>query len=175
MLDALCQCIESFWAVAATAESRSFAEKGIRLIKENWRAYILDGGIAAASAVMLGANYSGRAINITATTAAHAMSYKLTSLYGLAHGHAVALCLPHVWRFLLEHADAALRKTLSSLPISLDEFQTIMEALGMAHPALDGTADVGSLATSVNPLRLGNSPAPISETDLQQMYMSVFK
>lgn len=45
---------------------------------------------------------AGRAINITQTTAPHAFSYKLTSLLGLPHGHAVALCLPEIWKFMLD-------------------------------------------------------------------------
>ena len=40
------------------------------------------------------AHLSGKAINITRTTAPHAISYPLTSYFGIAHGHAVALTLP---------------------------------------------------------------------------------
>lgn len=43
------------------------------------------------SEVAEGAYYAGRAIDITTTTAPHAFSYKFTSLYGIPHGHAVAL------------------------------------------------------------------------------------
>ena len=52
-----------------------------------------------------GANLAGRAINLTQTTLAHAMSYKLTSFYGIAHGHAVAVCMPYVWEYLASHTD----------------------------------------------------------------------
>jgi len=40
---------------------------------------------------------SGKAINISKTTAAHALSYSLTAHYGLPHGHAVALTLPAIF------------------------------------------------------------------------------
>lgn len=59
---------------------------------------------------MLGANYSGRAINITQTTAAHAMSYKITSLYGIPHGHAVAICLPELWKYMIDNMDKCIDK-----------------------------------------------------------------
>ena len=39
------------------------------------------------------AHLSGKAINITKTTAPHALSYYLTSHFGIPHGHAVALFL----------------------------------------------------------------------------------
>jgi len=46
--------------------------------------------------MMLGANYAGKAIAITKTTACHSLSYPMTSLYGIPHGHAVAVTLPSV-------------------------------------------------------------------------------
>ena len=39
----------------------------------------------------LAANYAGKAINISKTTAPHAVSYPFTSLYNISHGHAVSL------------------------------------------------------------------------------------
>jgi len=51
------------------------------------------------------ADYGGRAINIAQTTAAHAMSYKITSMYKLPHGHAVAVCLPEIWQYMLDNMD----------------------------------------------------------------------
>src|SRR4030095_16026315 len=40
-----------------------------------------------------GASLAGRAIDLSKTTAAHALSYSLTMRHGIAHGHAVALTL----------------------------------------------------------------------------------
>lgn len=101
MLDALCQGIESWWSVNSTEESYEYSRKAIELIMANWRKYIFDYDDEAAANIMLGANFGGRAINITATTAAHAMSYKITSLYSFPHGHAVAVCLPEIWEYML--------------------------------------------------------------------------
>lgn len=68
-----------------------------------------DGYLAGATdrneEILKAANLAGQAINITQTTAAHAMSYKITSLFGIPHGHAVALCLPAVWRYMNNHMD----------------------------------------------------------------------
>lgn len=176
MLDAFCQCIESYWAVAATAESRGYAAQGLQLLCNNWRGYIFEGSPESAAAVMRGANFSGRAINITATTAAHAMSYKLTSLCGLPHGHAVALCLPHVWRFLQGHSDEALKVVLSSLQVRLEEFCQMLEALDMAHPRIERSLpNVAELVSSVNLQRLKNSPVPIAEADLREMYKMIIE
>ena len=101
MLDALCQGIESFWSVNSTGESRRYSKAAIICLLEAMDSYVYHNDIAAAERVMQASNLAGRAINITQTTAPHAMSYKLTSLYGIPHGHAVALCLPKVWRHML--------------------------------------------------------------------------
>ena len=48
------------------------------------------------------AHLAGIAINTTKTTAPHALSYALTTDYGVDHGHAVGLLLPKIWRFTIE-------------------------------------------------------------------------
>ena len=45
------------------------------------------------------ANLSGKAINISKTTAPHAVSYPFTSLYNVSHGHAVSLTLEKFLKF----------------------------------------------------------------------------
>ncbi|MBR1766792.1 MAG: phosphonoacetaldehyde reductase, partial [Bacteroidales bacterium] len=103
MLDALCQGIESLWSVNSTDESMRYAKLAIEGIMYNWREYIEHNDATAARHIMTAANHAGQAINISQTTAPHAMSYKLSSLYGVPHGHAVALCLPEVWLYMLEN------------------------------------------------------------------------
>ena len=123
MLDALCQGIESWWSVNSNYESIGYSKKAVQMIIDNWKAYISDNTDEAAAMIMEAANYAGRAINITATTAAHAMSYKITSMYNLPHGHAVAVCMPEVWGYMLDHTDDCidsrgadyLRNTLSDI------------------------------------------------------------
>ncbi len=55
---------------------------------------------------MLLASYkAGQAINITQTTAGHAMCYKITSMFGSAHGHAAFLCNRVLLPWMLENTD----------------------------------------------------------------------
>ena len=101
MLDALCQGIESWWSANSTEESKKYSQKAVQLIIDNWEKYIFENDCEASKKIMCAANYAGRAINITQTTASHAMSYKITSLYNVPHGYAVALCLPRLWTYML--------------------------------------------------------------------------
>ena len=104
MLDALCQGIESYWSVNSNDESKEYAKKAIKLILENYKKYI-NGDKSVYKKILKAANYSGKAINISKTTAPHAMSYKITSLYHISHGHAVAVCLPHVWEYMINNLE----------------------------------------------------------------------
>ena len=167
MLDALGQAIESWWSVSATAESIEYSRKAIGLIREYWKPYIEEGRYA--EEILLASNYAGRAINITATTAAHAMSYKLTSLYGIPHGHAVGLCLPEVWEEMAE--EEKLQPVFRELPVDLPWLRDLLAELQMTKPvSSDREKDLEILADSVNPLRLKNNPVAFSRDTLKAMY-----
>jgi alcohol dehydrogenase class IV len=150
----------------------------------NWRKYIFENDDDAAKQIMLAANYGGRAINITATTAAHAMSYKITSLYKLPHGHAVAVCLPEIWEYMIEHMDKCIDKRgkeyLAAIFDKISKsmgsenpkraiavFHAIMKDLGLDRPkAGNRDEELKVLSTSVNPVRLKNNPVQLEENTI---------
>lgn len=184
LLDALCQAIESMWSVNSDDESAVYAAEAIELIVDSYKAYI-EGEEAAAHKISRAANIAGKAINITQTTAAHAMSYKITSLFGIPHGAAVALCLPHVWSLITENMDRCndkrgashldgVFKRISELVGGVEGFQKIYSSLDMPS-APDCTADqLRVLVSSVNPTRLGNNPVTPTAKELEKMYRQIF-
>ena len=109
LMDALCQGIESWWSVNSTPQSQAISKKAVEMLYGNLRAY-LQGDEESSARVMEGANLAGQAINITQTTAPHAFSYKLTSMYRLPHGHAVALCMREIWPYMLNHLNKCVDK-----------------------------------------------------------------
>ncbi len=95
-LDALCQSFESVWSKNATQESLSYAKSAIELIRQNLGKCVDNPEDTRARAnMLLAANLSGRAINITKTNVCHAISYPLTDLYQIPHGIACAMTLPY--------------------------------------------------------------------------------
>ena len=191
MMDALCQGIESWWSVNSTEESYEYSRKAIELIMANWRNYIFENDDEAAANIMLGANYGGRAINITATTAAHAMSYKITSLYKLPHGHAVAVCLPQIWKYMIGHFDRCIDKRgMDHLEQIFEEisstmccnspmdaitlFEEMMKEMELTNPVSDcKEKDIKVLTTSVNPVRLKNNPIVLDEEAIKYLYEKI--
>jgi alcohol dehydrogenase class IV len=92
-LDAFCQAVESVWSVGATEQSLDFATRALALARDNLDAAVGDPTPTARRAMCEAAHLAGKAINITKTTAPHALSYWLTMHRGIPHGTAVALFL----------------------------------------------------------------------------------
>jgi len=92
-MDALSQAIESYWNINSNDKSKAFAAEAIELIMSNLPGAVNAPDKSTRSAMSKAANLAGKAINITSTTASHAVSYPLTSYFGIPHGHAVALTL----------------------------------------------------------------------------------
>ena len=191
MMDALCQGIESWWSVNSTEESYRYSRMTIEFIMANWYKYIFENDDAAAANIMLGANYGGRAINITQTTAAHAFSYKITSLYKLPHGHAVAVCLPEIWEYMLGNMvkciDGRGQEYLSRIftliskamgcespKQAIAEFRQMMKEMDLKNPeAGNREEELDVLSTSVNPVRLKNNPIYLQSDAIVFLYNTI--
>lgn len=191
MMDALCQGIESWWSVHSTDESKDYSRMAVEIIMSNWRKYIFDNDPVAAEQIMLAANYSGRAINIAQTTAAHAFSYKISSLYRIPHGHAVAVGLPEIWVFMVRHMDRCVdvkgEEYLAKVFFEIAEsmgcdtpkdaialFRRMMEELSLNNPISENWAEeLAILSSSVNPVRLKNNPVSLDSNTIGSLYESI--
>ncbi|QDT61134.1 Alcohol dehydrogenase [Stieleria bergensis] len=98
-LDALCQAIESIWSVAATEESLHDASEAATLAFANLVPATNAPTPEVRQAMCRASHLAGKAINITKTTAPHALSYALTSRFGVPHGLAVAVTLAPLLAF----------------------------------------------------------------------------
>ena len=186
MLDALCQGIESYWSVNSNDESKKYAKKAIKLILENYKDYINENK-SVYYKILEAANYSGKAINISKTTAPHAMSYKITSLYNISHGHAVAVCLPHVWEYMINNLELTIdsrgKDYLESIFCDLDnifntkshietieKIKKIYSEIDIKYLNIIKANDLKQLISSVNIERLNNNPVKLDKDALEQIY-----
>lgn len=185
MLDAFCHALESFWSVNSNEESRRFSTQAIELILENYPPYLAN-QMQGCKGMLLAANMAGKAINITQTTAGHAMCYKLTSLYGIAHGHAAALCVSVLWPYLLQHTEECidprgegfLKDILNDIASvmrvatprdAVERFERMLEELELDVPKMQ-PMDYDILKKSVNPVRLKNHPVKLTEDVINRLY-----
>ncbi len=189
MLDALCQAIESWWSINSTEESKYISMRAVPLITEFYKSYLNNTDIGN-EAMLMASNLAGQAINITQTTAAHAMSYKLTSYYNIPHGHAAAICLPEVWQYMTENMDKCadrrgekyLADVFSDIAAALDcntpkkaisWFRALLKDLKITVPLKAAASDIKSLAGSVNLTRLKNNPVNIDKEAAVSLYKKI--
>ncbi|MBO6291092.1 MAG: phosphonoacetaldehyde reductase [Selenomonas sp.] len=187
--DALCHAIESCWSVNATEESRTYAKETIRILIASEPRYLSEECTMADNmAMLLAAHYAGKAINISKTTAGHAMCYKLTSKFGLPHGQAALLCLVELWPYMLEkaRADKGLEGNFQEIAEAMGENSSLEAAgklrelaakHGMLKPLCPEADDtlIAELTGSVNVERLQNHPLKLSEADFQELYRRILK
>ena len=169
MLDALCQAIESWWSKAATLESICYARQAIRLILTYMDAY-MENEAEGNQNMLIAAHLAGKAINITTTTAPHAMSYALTSLYGIPHGHAVALCLPKLWRFMQNYDHIAHAFGKANGEEAVTYIEELLQSLEIQAPENARIEDIDGLMRSVDAQRLSNHPMRLDESDIHALY-----
>jgi len=187
-LDAFSQAVESVWSVNATDASESIALNAISMIWNHLHHAVNQGDPDSRGLMLEAAHLSGKAINITRTTAPHALSYAFTSYYNIPHGHAVALTLP----FFLEFNYAVtgddctdprgpgsvrtrIDKILGILNTGIDharvQLEEFISSIGVSLDitSLTGSFDPEIIAENVNTQRLTNNPRVVSKHDILKM------
>lgn len=191
-MDALTQAIESYWNIRSTEESKLFASKAIKLISPNILRATHHPTPDVRLAMAQGAHWAGKAIKITRTTAVHAISYPMTSYFGIPHGHAVGLILPAMYHYISGVTETDLAdprgkeyviKTLADIAVLLGEksiettrqkLSSLLSEIGLeTNLKLLGIKSKKEIKTIVthgfNPERVKNNPRVLSEEALRQM------
>jgi alcohol dehydrogenase class IV len=195
-MDALSQAIESYWSIYSTDESQKYSKKAIELILPNLKQSVVAPTPESRLAMAEAAYLAGKSINITKTTAPHAVSYPITSYFGIAHGHAVALILPSIFEFngLVDVEDVSdqrgeqyVRKTIDQLLDLLglttlysvkEFFDTLMEEIGLKTKLSDLRINTDEdieliIKNGFNPDRVRNNPRILTEFRLRKMLLRI--
>ena len=184
--DAFCQAIESAWSVGSTSESEKYAHKAIDLIWDHLKSATLENNEDAKAKMLEASFLAGKAINITKTTAPHAISYAFTSYYGIPHGHAVSISLPHFFEFnykvsqedcIDKKGSEAVRKRLNKIMDLMGinnhhvkhELLTFFKSIGLNTniSSLIDNFDPKIIIENINLERLQNNPRKISKEDVR--------
>ena len=190
MADALCHAIESYWSINSNDESKYYSKSAISEIMENMDAYLANDREGRVN-MLHASNVAGKAINITQTTAGHAMCYKLTGLFGVAHGHAAFLCDKVIFRWMINNMDKCVdhrgkeyvEKTLNEIGQALgcenaDEgarkLERTFRELGLDVPKASAE-QYEILRESVNIDRLKNHPFLLDTETIDKLYHEVLR
>jgi maleylacetate reductase len=128
-MNAVAHCVEALYAHDATPISSLMAEEGLRCLAEGLPASTGDPtDLGARSTALYGAFLAGSALAATTMGLHHRICHVLGGTYGLPHGEANAVMLPHVARFNATAAPRALGRVASAL--SHTDAPTAIEQLG---------------------------------------------
>lgn len=173
LLDALCHGLESYWSINSTDKSKKLSHYAINTIIENFDAYFKCDKNAIVK-IQKAAFYARQAINISKTTAGHALSYSLTKEFDIAHGYAVALVNKYLFPFMVENIDKVcdprgkkyLQEIFNNISKAfgvrnpneaIEKFIGILEILGIKELDM-ADKNIDFFVNSVNLERLQNSP-----------------
>ena len=107
-IDALAHALETLVTKRRTPLSLIFSREAFRLLIAGLpRVLASPTDLEARGWMLLGAAWAGTAIENSMLGAAHAAANPLTAHFGVAHGQAVGMMLPHVLRFNAREPDAA--------------------------------------------------------------------
>ena len=99
-VDALAHALETYVTKPRNFISQSFSREAWRLLSTHFPR-VLDNPLdmEARGGMLLGASFAGVAIENSMLGATHALANPLTANYGMIHGQAIGIMLPHVIRF----------------------------------------------------------------------------
>lgn len=196
-MDAISQAIESYWSVNSSNESKSFAKKTISLGLKNLATAVNAPTEMSRSAMSEAAYFAGKAINITQTTAPHAVSYPLTSFFGIPHGHAVGLTLSSFLVYnsqvtpndLLDHrghgyvkdvtGEIAVLIGASNVAEAKQRIDELMKEIGLETKlnllGINSEEDFELIvANGFNPDRVKNNPRMLTEKNLRAILQGIY-
>ena len=190
-IDAISHALETYVTNRRNAASLSFSREAWKLLAENFPKVLeKPGEIEPRAGMQLGACFAGMAIENSMLGATHALANPLTAEYGLAHGQAIGIMLPHVIRFNGQEVSSWYEELLGA---------SAMNGLPTAREGVAGLANfVQSLVVKAGlPVRLSNcgvdvsrlpelaalaakqwtghfNPRPVSEMELLELYRLAF-
>jgi alcohol dehydrogenase len=189
-IDALSHALESFVTTKRNPVAQMFAREAWRLLEGNLEKVLKDpSDIEARGAMQMGAFLAGTAIENSMLGATHACANPLTAHYGVTHGIAIGILLPHVVRFnaavvgdlYQELADASsfpeaasnghaghaadrLAERITGL-IKLADLPTTLSECGVGPGILQVLADEANQQWTAR-----FNPRPVNENDLLGLY-----
>ena len=185
-IDALSHALESFVTSARTALSQIFAREAWQLLEVNLEKVLANPhDLEARGAMQVGAFLAGTAIENSMLGVCHSCANPLTAHYGITHGLAIGIMLPHVIRFnarvvaplyaeLVQESSLANGKPDAAAQTLADRILAFMQlaglpttltACGVTRGILPVLADEASRQWTAR-----FNPRPVSEADILGLY-----
>jgi len=182
--DAIAQALESLVSKKSNDQSVDYASKSLRVSINSYISFLNNPNLKNATEMAIASNLAGKAINISKTTAPHAVSYPFTSLFNVSHGHAVGLFFEKFFQFNYENKDKSetsfdLKKRFDLIfnlfdVQAINDFNSKISLIKKKAKLEDNLQTLNinikqssdEIIKGINLLRLGNNPVKIGEKDI---------
>jgi len=190
-LDALTHCVESFTSPTFNPMCEGIALEGIRIIAEALPRAVAHGHDLDARGRMLVAATMGGVSSEKDLGVTHSLAHPLSTIAGMHHGAANAVCLPHVMHFNAQRKPGIYRRVglacgleVASVPAEVADFRTIefikkfITDLGI-KPALHQygakEAQLDALvAQAFDDASHLTNPVPVNREELKELYRAAW-
>ena len=172
------------FSLKSNNESLKYSSKALKLLLKNFESFIKKKQLTNSYNMAIGANFSGKAINISKTALPHALSYPFSIIYGVPHGHAVSLTFNEFLKFNYfniekNSANFSLEKRFKIL-FDITKTKNIFELDDYFHSIkkfakleqnfkilnINIEKDYNKIIKGVNEQRLKNNPIKLKKEDL---------
>ena len=167
-------------------------KKSLILSSKNYLPFLTNPNNDNSKKMLLASNLAGKAINISKTTAPHAVSYPFSTLFGISHGHAVSLTFEKFLLFNYQNIN------FSSSNFDLKKrYQVIFNSFNVKNinelcnkikfikkqANLEDSFDklninldknLNKILDQINILRLKNNPIPLKQEDIKFVLKNKF-
>lgn len=194
-IDALTHAIESAVTLKRNAVSMLYSREAFALLSAGLPRVLKNpGDLEARGYMQLGAAWAGTAIENSMLGAAHSAANPLTAKYGIVHGQAVGILLPHVIRFNASEpaardtyrALATLAHLSNGIPDAVDGHvllarmvDDLLDQAGMPRSLEQlgvEASEIPKLAQSANRQWTAQfNPRPVTENEFLDLYAQAFQ
>lgn len=183
-IDAVAHAIESFVCTKRNPMSSMCARSAWEYLEPNFETVLAQPtDLTARAAMQLGAYFAGMAIENAMLGVCHSCANPLTAHYGITHGVAIALMLPHVIRFNAPVAELLYAELVpdDGEPASEALAQRVAELAQVA--GLPGSLKECGVSESILPLLAEEAnqqwtarfnPRPVAEADILRIYQAAW-
>ena len=183
-MDAISHALESYVTSRHNAVSQMLAREAWRLLYRNFTTVLNHPDhLEARADMMWGAHFAGAAIENSMLGAAHACANPLTARFGVTHGIAVAIMLPHVVQFNAGVAEQLYAELLEAVGLSrrpepatrlANTLKDLMAGAGVPQRLSECEVDgetLDELAAEATRQWTGQfNPRPLNKTDFRKLY-----
>jgi alcohol dehydrogenase len=187
-IDAIAHAIESFVCTKRNPISTMCAVAALRYLEPNFEIVLrAPADLAARSAMQVGSYLAGMAIENAMLGVCHSCANPLTAHYGVTHGVAIGVMLPHVIRFNAPVAgplyaelvqEAGLPKNRPAAEVLADRVSELSTAAGLPKTLKEcGVSDtiLHLLAEEANQQWTARfNPRPVTEADILKLYQAAW-